>query len=188
MHYDEFALRGATASRSADSDSASDQMGRWRDPDEIPLRTASSCRRVRRRILLSARRPSRDEKAKCAREQPTREVGSALVGVRGMKAPRPLAARWSHVGGRSRCAGSWCDGVELLARDLPWALWCDGPTAHGGRVRWMPLHAKGKACQCRPLRPEYRSWGSGNVPKKIAPGGRSLLRTPSDSVSPDRVG
>jgi hypothetical protein len=93
---------GATAGRWSDSDSDSD--GPLRNPDEI-LRTASSCRRVRRRILLSARRPSRDEKAKCAREQPTREVGSALVGVRGMKAPRPLAARWSQVGGQVQIRG-----------------------------------------------------------------------------------
>ena len=71
---------------------------------EIPLRTASSCRRVRRRILLSARRPTRDENARAEfeRERPTRELGSSLVGAAGY-AGSPnlplLAARWSHVGG-----------------------------------------------------------------------------------------
>ena len=127
------------------------QMGRWRDPDEIPLRTASSCRRVRRRILLSARRPSRDEKAKCAREQPTREVGSALVGVRGMKAPRPLAARWSHVWGGGPDARVL--GVTALSCLLAIFLRRSGAMdrRHTAAGSGGCPSTEGKACQCPPL-------------------------------------
>ncbi len=72
------------------------------------------------------------------------------------------------MGGRSRFAGSWCDGVELLARDLPWALWCDGPTAHGGRVRWMRLHAEGKASASALHRPSTSPGARATSPQKNA--------------------